>query len=490
MTQSDIRFAPFLLICLLICAAFATTPAAARPGGGGAHGGGAARAVSVPHAAPHISAPHISAPRISAPHISAPRIAPHISAPRISIPRTAPQIARVPAVSAPHIAPQRVARPAQLPTITTTGPTPSARISAAPAQRMQHVAPTNQASRAFALAGAGAASAHVLRNQFIANRPALARATFHGRFAQFPFRHHRHLRPLVIGWIGPLFWPYGYDDFLGYTFYPYAYDTFWPYAYDDVYDGMFGLYDSGIRAAYAATGRQQPSSGGRAVGSNICSGQTAGVTDWQINEIAQTVEPDDAQRAALDELKTASAKALDILKAACPTELASTPTGRIEAMHARLSAMLEAVRTVRAPLAKFYDLLSDEQKARFNTLGSGDDRNEPQTRRDLTQACNERASGIAGLPIERVERAVRPDEAQRTAFRDLQNAISEAGELLKSNCPTYKPLTPVVRLDAMEQRLDAMLRAVDTVQPALAKFYGSLSDEQKERFNRLEPGQG
>jgi ABC-type transporter MlaC component len=354
------------------------------------------------------------------------------------------------------------------------------------------VTPTHQASRAFALAGAGAVSGHVLRNTFFANRPALARATFHGRFAQLPWRHHHHhFRPIVIGWFGPLFWPYAYDDFLGYTFYPYAYDTFWPTAYDNVYDGMFGLYDSPIRAAYAATGRQQPSSGGRAVGGNICSGQTAGVTDWQINEIAQAVEPDDAQRVALDELKTASAKALGILKAACPTELASTPTGRIEAMHARLSAMLEAVRTVRAPLAKFYDLLSDEQKARFNTLGSGNDQNEPQTRRDLTQACSERASGIASLPIERVERAVRPDdEAQRTAFRDLQNAISQAGELLKSNCPSYKPLTPVVRLDAMEQRLDAMLRAVDTVQLALQKFYGSLSDEQKERFNRLEPGQG
>jgi hypothetical protein len=159
-------------------------------------------------------------------------------------------------------------------------------------------------------------------------------------------------------------------------------------------------------------------------------------------------------------------------------------------MHARLSAMLEAVRTVRAPLAKFYDLLSDEQKARFNTLGSSDDQNEPQTRRDLTQVCNGRAAGIAGLPMERVDRTVRPDEAQRSAFRDLQNAISEAGEFLKSNCPTYKPLTPVIRLDAMEQRLDAMLRAVGTVQPALAKFYGSLSDEQKERFNRLAPAQG
>ena len=32
--------------------------------------------------------------------------------------------------------------------------------------------------------------------------------------------------------------------------------------------------------------------------------------------------------------------------------------------------MLEAVKTVQPALTKFYDALSDEQKARFNTLGS------------------------------------------------------------------------------------------------------------------------
>ena len=37
----------------------------------------------------------------------------------------------------------------------------------------------------------------------------------------------------------------------------------------------------------------------------------------------------------------------------------------------------------------------------------------------------------------------------------------------------------------MEQRLQAMLQAVDTVQPALQQFYASLSDEQKARFDRL-----
>src|SRR5262249_26393209 len=113
-----------------------------------------------------------------------------------------------------------------------------------------------------------------------------------------------------------------------------------------------------------------------------------------------------------------------------------------------------------------------------------------QAQRDLTQVCSERASGIASLPWELNELAVRPDGAQRSALKELQDATSEAVNLLTSDCPTYRALTPVSRLEAMEQRLHAMLRAVQTVQPALEKFYGSLGDEQKERFNRLIPPRG
>src|SRR5262249_21638160 len=182
------------------------------------------------------------------------------------------------------------------------------------------------------------------------------------------------------------------------------------------------------------------------------------------------------------------ARALDLLTTSCPTELPSTPTARLAAMHQRLDAMLVAVRTVRPALEKFYGLLDDEQKARFNALGP--EEAPDQSWRDLTQVCGERASGIASLPIEQIERTVRPLDAQRAALEELQSATSQAVELLKSDCPTYRALTPVVRLEAMEQRLDAMLRAVQTVEPALERFYGSLGDEQKERFNRLSPTQG
>ena len=39
-------------------------------------------------------------------------------------------------------------------------------------------------------------------------------------------------------------------------------------------------------------------------------------------------------------------------------------------MQQRIEAMISAVQTVQPPLEKFYDLLSDEQKARLNALGT------------------------------------------------------------------------------------------------------------------------
>ena len=78
-----------------------------------------------------------------------------------------------------------------------------------------------------------------------------------------------------------------------------------------------------------------------------------------------------------------------------------------------------------------------------------------------------------------------PDTAFRAALDELKDASVKAAEGLKVNCPAYQTLTPTGRVEAMEKRLDATLAAVKTVQPALAKFYNSLSDEQKARFNSL-----
>ena len=95
----------------------------------------------------------------------------------------------------------------------------------------------------------------------------------------------------------------------------------------------------------------------------------ANVMAWPTDQIDHAVHPTDAQRAKLDALQSALSQAADTIKAACPTEVPATPPGRLDAVGKRLQAMLQAVETVQPALADFYNSLSDDQKARFNTMG-------------------------------------------------------------------------------------------------------------------------
>jgi len=277
------------------------------------------------------------------------------------------------------------------------------------------------------------------------------------------------------------------------VFWPYAYDDFWPYAYDDVYYGIYGNYgyippvvSYAPRAGSSAAHRTARKDDRRRRAADVCSDEAAQLADWPIERISEVVQPTDAQRPGLEELRAASAKAVDMLKAGCPKDLPSIPTGRLAAMESRLQVMLAAVQTVRPALERFYQSLGDEQKARFNAVAPGDDPDAvAKDRRDLTKFCDEKTPGVTDLPITRIAQAVQPTPTQRAALDGLQDASVKAAERLKVACPDYQTLTPTGRVEAMEKRLDATLGAVRSVQPALAKFYDSLTDEQKARFNSL-----
>ena len=334
-------------------------------------------------------------------------------------------------------------------------------------------------------------------NHAIANaawQSRFASSRFHGRFfgSAWPW----WWGGLVTGWIGPLFWPYVYNDFSDYVFWPYAYDDFWPYAYDDVYYGMYGPYAYGgySNGSYASRSAQPGMSSARYAArtngserraAEVCSDDAAQLTNLPLERISEVVQPTDAQRPALDELRAASAKAIDMLKAGCPKDLPTTPPGRLAAMESRLQVMLAAVQIVRPALERFYQSLSDEQKARFNAIAPADNHDAAtKDRRDLAKLCDEKP-GVPELPIDRIASAVQPTPAQRATLDELKDASTKAAEGLNIKCPTYQALTPTGRVEAMEKRLDATLAAVKTVRPALAKFYDSLSDEQKARFNSL-----
>ena len=348
-------------------------------------------------------------------------------------------------------------------------------------------------ARTFTTAAALSHRAHFSRVGAAFGHRVITNPAFRSSFVRGPVfsgRFHGSHWPwwrggIVIGWIGPVFWPYAYDDFFDYVFWPYAYDDFWPYAYEDIYFGIYGSYayvDPGLKAArrHAAPA----SSERRVIG--VCGENAPELTDWPIERISQVVEPTDAQRAALDELKGSTTKAIEVLRAACPSDLPSVPTGRLAAMESRLQIMLEAVQTVRPSLDRLYQSLSDEQKARFNSVVLADtSAAAKKDQRDLTRLCAKPGAGIADLPTERIAQAVRPTEVQQTSLDELRVASAKAAERLKGNCPTSQSLTPTGRVEAMEKRLEALLEAVRAVQPALTNFYNGLSDEQKALFNTL-----
>jgi LTXXQ motif family protein len=112
-----------------------------------------------------------------------------------------------------------------------------------------------------------------------------------------------------------------------------------------------------------------------------CGAGPAGLGSWSADVIEETLSLNDAQRAKFDGLKAASQRAIQDLNEGCPKNDAASPTGRIEALERRLSAMLEAVRTLQPALDDFYATLSDEQKARLAAIEPSTGAGEPSTDR-------------------------------------------------------------------------------------------------------------
>jgi hypothetical protein len=103
----------------------------------------------------------------------------------------------------------------------------------------------------------------------------------------------------------------------------------------------------------------------------------------------------------------------------------------------------------------------------------------------LAQLCGDDSREIAGLPIDQVQQVIQPNDEQRSALDALANASLKAAQEIKAACPTQIALTAPGRLAAMQQRIEALISAVNTVQPALQKFYDLLNDEQRARLNAL-----
>lgn len=102
--------------------------------------------------------------------------------------------------------------------------------------------------------------------------------------------------------------------------------------------------------------------------------------------------------------------------------------------------------------------------------------------------CQDRMTQMAGWRLDRIERIVKPTDAQKPALEELRSALKTAGEDAAKNCPTEFPKTLPARLELMEKRMEAMTAAIKAVRPAFDKFYGTLDDKQKAAIDSAGPG--
>jgi hypothetical protein len=298
----------------------------------------------------------------------------------------------------------------------------------------------------------------------------------------------RHV--IAVG-AGPLFWPqvYYYELF-GYLF-PHdeneatASSPFWTYGYDDLIGGLFWPY-----FGFSVQILEQRAE----TSARLCVERAENVVAFPSEQIKQSVQPTADQQAKLEQVKAAATMAANAFKSSCSAEMALTPVSRLESLARRLSALAVVMNTIRAPLQSFYDSLGDTQKAKLDAMGRTSNRG-AQGARDREsgvnaspgQLCSEASARAIEVQTDEIEKALHPDETQSRALESLHDAWNRAAERIKGSCPSETPVTMPGRLEAVHNRLQALLDAINTVRPALVTFYGLLNDEQKARFNLMAP---
>ena len=282
------------------------------------------------------------------------------------------------------------------------------------------------------------------------------------------------------GWVGPLFWPFAYYDIIDYTLWSDGMG-FWGYGYRDIYAAIFTPYDDDELARYVSPPRGRKF---RAFPSlaRICGDDAGELAGLPVEQIRQAMGlSSEEQRAMLDDLSAASVGAVATIRTACPTQVASTPAGRLAAMQQRLEAMKSAIARLRTPFETFYESLDDDQKRGLAAFA--DQRAPFAPKVPATQSCT--PPDVLPWPAAEIDEKLRLNDIQREQLGVLSRMVAFARNTVNFACQPEDGLSAPDRLTTAETRLDAMLDAIKQVQPALEEFLATLSDQQKAQFDTI-----
>ena len=101
----------------------------------------------------------------------------------------------------------------------------------------------------------------------------------------------------------------------------------------------------------------------------LCTPRSVGLYEWQVRWIERVIRPTEAQRAALNDLQSASSKAIATMATACKAEMPTTTKAGLEMMDNRLEVMSQAVKTLRPAFDAFYASLDRQQQQHLDVFG-------------------------------------------------------------------------------------------------------------------------
>jgi hypothetical protein len=329
-------------------------------------------------------------------------------------------------------------------------------------------------------------------------------------------------------WAGSQFWPSGFGDAVAYAAGESdATARFWSGGFADALAALVtpetklesrrrGVADAGVAADGKTAGGKtagdksadREAAGGEAAAETTGAAPTprpAACMDAGADAVAalarrldERLAPKPDQEAAFAAFRQSLATAREDLRDPCPQSAAdAAATGmpaRLAAMRERLWAIQSAALALRGPFADLYGVLDDTQKkaldsAAASTLTAATDTAQAARRGDMpvvaAQICHMQAQAASARTAARIRAAVAPTPEQEAPFRTLTETSAGMAKLAVASCPAEPPATALARFDAVLSRLDAMLYAIVVVTTPLDVFYGSLSDDQKARFDGL-----
>jgi hypothetical protein len=235
----------------------------------------------------------------------------------------------------------------------------------------------------------------------------------------------------------------------------------WPFAYHAI-----------IRAAFAKPHTDQSA--------NAC--PQAGRSSVVGARIGREIAARGVQFQLLQRLDGALAVAATYLAKACPTEVSADPVARLQLMEWQIEKLAEALDIVRPPLQALEQSLNAAQRARFAATPVTTTSPPPAGTASADAAACAAAPAAVDSSVEQISQSVQPTAAQGDAVAAMRHALQTAATELDVNCSLPTSPSPLVRLEAIQSRLDATWRAVLAIQVALDNFGKQLDDQQRARL--------